>query len=908
MFKKRKQLIRLGWLGLGLFIGGLGCSTDTSAMERHAAYLERNYADEQGVLRPLTAYGHRMAEAEFTNSIDPYTDYQIIRALDDKQTAIAKLNEAFKNSKEDDINYLVIESHGYRGGIIDFRFNELKAILDSFEGHFVICITACMSGSAINRIQLPIELQKKWLSSDQLRYFESDSKYTVFCSSSKSQFSNMDPRFCYFTQTYFESSKIGQNGFLNADYNQDDVVTAKELAQYLESNGKTIEGTPVSQIPKPELPIFATNRFVKDSEEISEGDWKGIWDEKTGRYRLVDYTGDKSNVQVPTTFKNKPVEISLKSMLNELNLKGLNSFKTSGINKEIKVIDKDLTGLFQSAKAKSIDMRGLDTSNVINMEEMFGDCTNLTTLNLSTLDTSNVINMDKMFSNCTNLTTLDLSTFDTSNVTEMLVMFSNCTNLTTLNVGDFDTSNVRNALGILYGVNDCIIYGNKQSFADFMDVWIDSTNIWYEDIEKSVTDLFEDSTHTALKSGVDQAKIDLAKTNVEKLPDQDSSKQNLMNLISQAQNLIDNKNQTHPLVLAFIEKIQKLLVLDEKYHAIHLTEEATDKQIQDAYSETTTFIETHSNELSEKDKQLVQQLSNELLRAIHSELNKAANQSYEDEKISSYKQQMDNLFEDSNQQNLKKTITDSQLLEVFQSFSEYKSERRDRDKNTMNNISSLAEVLKNAILLWTNDLENKINDSFLDNEQTIKTTVTQPEIDDLKNKIENLSKLEVTQDRINKIQSKVQKLQQLFNQSQSQQSVEQTIQLGGQELAKVPIAPRVSLTVKDHKATITKNSNYRFHFNGWKTSKYASIKLTDPNGNILYNQQWNGNQQVKGNYGPIASVDLPEGSTVEIYHAEGPWHRFGTSDNDNLKTKLGKTGYTYTYTMQNNQLVLTNVQ
>ncbi|WP_165007494.1 MULTISPECIES: putative mucin/carbohydrate-binding domain-containing protein [unclassified Enterococcus] len=141
-----------------------------------------------------------------------------------------------------------------------------------------------------------------------------------------------------------------------------------------------------------------------------------------------------------------------------------------------------------------------------------------------------------------------------------------------------------------------------------------------------------------------------------------------------------------------------------------------------------------------------------------------------------------------------------------------------------------------------------------------------------------------------------------------QESVEQTIQLGGQELAKVPIAPRVSLTVKDHKATITKNSNYRFHFNGWKTSKYASIKLTDPNGNILYNQQWNGNQQVKGNYGPIASVDLPEGSTVEMFHAEGPWHRFETSDNDNLKTKLGKTGYTYTYTMQNNQLVLTNVQ
>ncbi|MBL3708783.1 hypothetical protein GHK79_13465, partial [Enterococcus faecium] len=159
--------------------------------------------------------------------------------------------------------------------------------------------------------------------------------------------------------------------------------------------------------------------------------------------------------------------------------------------------------------------------------------------------------------------------------------------------------------------------------------------------------------------------------------------------------------------------------------------------------------------------------------------------------------------------------------------------------------------------------------------------------------------------------------QDLFNQSQKEESATQTINIGGQGIdgysdhSHDSGFARVSLEVKDHKASLVKHSDYQFHWGGWKTSKYASIKLTDPNGNVLYDQAWKGNDTVKGNgyqkFGTFAQYDLPEGSTVEIYHAEGPWHRFSTNDNDNLKTKLEKTGYTYTYKMQNNQLVLTNV-
>lgn len=90
------------------------------------------------------------------------------------------------------------------------------------------------------------------------------------------------------------------------------------------------------------------------------------------------------------------------------------------------------------------------------------------------------------------------------------------------------------------------------------------------------------------------------------------------------------------------------------------------------------------------------------------------------------------------------------------------------------------------------------------------------------------------------------------------------------------------------------------------------MNYTLPFYNVLYDQSWRGNQAMEGKgykkMGVFAQYDLPEKSTVEIYHAEGPWHRLSTNDNEELKTKLGETGYTYTYKVQNNQLVLTNVQ
>ena len=99
-------------------------------------------------------------------------------------------------------------------------------------------------------------------------------------------------------------------------------------------------------------------------------------------------------------------------------------------------------------KLASLDLSGLDTSDVTNMSNMFSYCWSLTSLDLSPLDTSNVTNMRGMFSECSSLSSLDLSPLDTSKVTNMSYMLYYCPSLTSLDLSPLDTSNVTSMRGI----------------------------------------------------------------------------------------------------------------------------------------------------------------------------------------------------------------------------------------------------------------------------------------------------------------------------------------------------------------------------------------------------------------------------------------------------------------------------
>lgn len=81
-------------------------------------------------------------------------------------------------------------------------------------------------------------------------------------------------------------------------------------------------------------------------------------------------------------------------------------------------------------------LENLNTENVTDMREMFANCYELSSLDLSGFNTENVINMRGMFRECEVLTALDLSTFNTANVTDMSDMFLGCTALSTIYCND----------------------------------------------------------------------------------------------------------------------------------------------------------------------------------------------------------------------------------------------------------------------------------------------------------------------------------------------------------------------------------------------------------------------------------------------------------------------------------------
>lgn len=97
---------------------------------------------------------------------------------------------------------------------------------------------------------------------------------------------------------------------------------------------------------------------------------------------------------------------------------------------------------YKCAKLTDLDLSSFDTSNVTSFGSMFAFCQTLTNLNLSGFNTSNSEEFGMMFSSCKNLTSLDLSGFDTSNANNMNNMFSSCNSLTELNLLNFNTSNV----------------------------------------------------------------------------------------------------------------------------------------------------------------------------------------------------------------------------------------------------------------------------------------------------------------------------------------------------------------------------------------------------------------------------------------------------------------------------------
>ena len=115
---------------------------------------------------------------------------------------------------------------------------------------------------------------------------------------------------------------------------------------------------------------------------------------------------------------------------------------------------ENCAGLFEDYKnVKSLRLNGcFDTSQTVNMQQMFAFCERLTELDLSGVQTSSCRNMVGMFRG-SGFHTLDLSQFDTSQVTDMNFMFCLDEGLSKVELRSFQTSRVTDMRAMFMGTS-----------------------------------------------------------------------------------------------------------------------------------------------------------------------------------------------------------------------------------------------------------------------------------------------------------------------------------------------------------------------------------------------------------------------------------------------------------------------
>ena len=138
---------------------------------------------------------------------------------------------------------------------------------------------------------------------------------------------------------------------------------------------------------------------------------------------------------------------------------------------------KDLRWLFAGATSLKIIkwLDTWDTSNIINMSEMFYQCYNLEEINVSNRNTSKVTNMYEMFRDCDKLEELDLSHFDVSNVTNLREMFQDCNKLKILNLEGRNIGNITS-----WNIGNIIHYCNNLEELNLS--WWDFRNIRWDNL------------------------------------------------------------------------------------------------------------------------------------------------------------------------------------------------------------------------------------------------------------------------------------------------------------------------------------------------------------------------------------------------------------------------------------------
>ena len=137
-------------------------------------------------------------------------------------------------------------------------------------------------------------------------------------------------------------------------------------------------------------------------------------------------------------------------------------FKNEGQYQFKLIFNNNITDLYEffgdCSQISFIDLSNFDSSNITNVYRMFNNCNKLKEIKgLNNFNTKNIIIMTAMFQYCNELEYLDLSNFDTSKVVAMGAMFNKCNKLKEIKgINKFNTSNVINMTTMFQECNELI--------------------------------------------------------------------------------------------------------------------------------------------------------------------------------------------------------------------------------------------------------------------------------------------------------------------------------------------------------------------------------------------------------------------------------------------------------------------
>ena len=191
--------------------------------------------------------------------------------------------------------------------------------------------------------------------------------------------------------------------------------------------------------------IVKQTENISDTQELSEDELKA----------LLFWIGDQeqadqiTSVVIAEEIAPKSTKKLFRDLKNIENIIGLNKLNTCNVT--------TMHDMFRNcSNLKSVDLSTFNTEKVTTMYAMFAYCTRIENINMSSFNTKEVTNMSAMFYNCGQLKQLDVNNFNTENVTTMALMFANCSNLEKLDISNWKTANVEDMSWMFAGED----YGN----------------------------------------------------------------------------------------------------------------------------------------------------------------------------------------------------------------------------------------------------------------------------------------------------------------------------------------------------------------------------------------------------------------------------------------------------------------